>query len=162
MELTMLASIAILTLFGIFLMMLETFLPGWVAGILGTISILAAVWLTLMSDELADWSSGLRLALALGILVFSAAILLAWMRWFAAKFFRRALTLTTSIDTPIAVTAILGAKGVALTELRPLGRAEIAGQRYDVRCQNGLAAAGAQVEVIATEPGNLLVRLIST
>lgn len=158
----MLASIAILTLFGIFLMMLETFLPGLIAGILGTISILAAVWLTLMSDDLAGWSTGLRLALALGILVFSAVILLAWMRWFAAKFFRRALTLTASIETPVVVTAAPGTQGVALTDLRPLGRAEIAGQRYDVRCLNGLAAAGAPVEVIATEPGNLLVRLISS
>ncbi|MFN0075487.1 MAG: NfeD family protein [Prosthecobacter sp.] len=157
----MLASIAILTLFGIFLMMLETFLPGLIAGILGTISILAAVWLTLMSDDLAGWSTGLRLTLALGILVFSAATLLAWMRWFAAKFFRRALTLTASIDTPAAVTAAPGAQGFALTDLRPLGRAEIAGQRYDVRCQDGLAAAGAPLEVIAAEPGNLLVRLIS-
>jgi len=54
----------------------------------------------------------------------------------------------------------VGKQGVALTELRPLGRAEIAGKRYDVRCQGGLAAAGAQVEVIAAEPGNLLVRTI--
>jgi membrane-bound ClpP family serine protease len=51
----MLASIAILTLFGILLIMLETFLPGWVAGILGVISIVAAVCvaLTLFSEELA-------------------------------------------------------------------------------------------------------------
>jgi membrane protein implicated in regulation of membrane protease activity len=49
---------------------------------------------------------------------------------------------------------------VALTELRPLGRAEIDGQRYEVRCQNGLAPAGTRVEVIAAEPGNLLVRIV--
>lgn len=154
----MLASIFILTLFGIFLIMLEVFLPGWVAGIMGTISILAAVWLALMSDDLVGWSNGARLALALGILVFSAAVLLAWMRWFAVKFFRRALTLTASIATPPPVATVLGSHGVALTELRPLGRAEIAGQRYEVRCQTGMVAAGTQVEVIATEPGNLLVR----
>ncbi len=156
----MLASIAILTLFGIFLIMLETFLPGWVAGILGTISILAAVWLTLMSEELMGWSSGMRLALALGILVFSAAILMVWLRWFAVKFFHRALTLTTSIETRPAETAAPGSQGIALTELRPLGRAEIGGKRYEVRCQNGLAAAGTPVEVIAAEPGNLLVRIL--
>ncbi len=154
----MLASIFILTLFGIFLIMLEIFLPGWVAGILGTISILAAVWLTLMSEDLVGWGNGMRLALAIGILVFSAAVLLAWMRWFAVKFFRRALTLTASIETPIVATAALGAHGFALIELRPLGRAEISGQRYDVRCQTGMVAAGTPVEVIATEPGNLLVR----
>ena len=156
----MLASIAILTLFGIVLLLLETFLPGWVAGILGVVSIFLALWLTLTSDELVGWSSGLRLALALGIVVFSAGGLLAWLRWFAVKFFRRELTLTTSIETPVADHADLGSQGFALTELRPLGRAEIAGKRYEVRCQNGLAAAGTRVEVIATEPGNLLVRIL--
>jgi len=156
----MLASIAILTLFGILLIMLETFLPGWVAGILGTIAIFAAIWLSLTSDELAGWSSGLRVTLALGIVAISVAALLVWLRWFAVKFFHRALTLTTSIDTPVAAGAAPGALGVALTELRPLGRAEIAGQRYEVRCQNGLAAAGTRIEVIAAEPGNLLVRIV--
>lgn len=156
----MLASIAILTLFGILLIMLETFLPGWVAGILGTISIFIALWLALMSEDLAGWSSGLRIALALGIVVFSAAVLLVWLRWFAVKFFHRALTLTTSIETPAAAGAAPGAQGVALTELRPLGRAEISGKHFDVRCQNGLAAAGTRLEVIATEPGNLLVRIL--
>lgn len=156
----MLASIAILTLFGILLLLLETFLPGWVAGILGTISIFIALWLTLTSDELLGWSSGLRLALALGIVVFSAVVLLAWLRWFAVKFFHRALTLTASIETPVTDSAAPGSQGFALTELRPLGRAEIAGKRYEVRCQNGLAAAGTPVEVIAAEPGNLLVRIL--
>ncbi|WP_395745657.1 NfeD family protein [Prosthecobacter sp.] len=156
----MLSSIAILTLFGVLLIMLETFLPGWVAGILGAISIFIALGLALMSDGLGGWSSGERLLLALGIVVFSVAALVAWLRWFAVKFFRRSLTLTTSIDTQPHAGAAPGAQGVALTELRPLGRAEIAGQRYEVRCQNGLAAAGARVEVIAAEPGNLLVRTL--
>ena len=156
----MLASIAILTLFGILLIMLETFLPGWVAGILGTISIFIAIWLTLMSEELVGWSSSQRLLLVLGIIVLVVVALIAWLRWFAVKFFHRALTLTTSIETQAAAGAAPGSQGIALTELRPLGRAEIAGQRYEVRCQNGLAAAGTPVEVIASEPGNLLVRIL--
>ncbi|WP_397385430.1 NfeD family protein [Prosthecobacter sp.] len=156
----MLASIAILTLFGILLIMLETFLPGWVAGILGTIAIFTAIWLALMSEELVGWTSNQRVVLALGIVLFAMVVLIGWLRWFAVKFFRRALTLTTSIETPPAVGAAPGTQGVALTELRPLGRAEIDGQRYEVRCQNGLAAAGTRVEVIAAEPGNLLVRIV--
>jgi membrane-bound ClpP family serine protease len=156
----MIASIAILTLFGVFLLMLETFLPGGVAGVLGTISILGALGIALFADELAGWSSGWRLVLALGIVVFSAAVLMAWLRWFAVKFFHRSLTLSATVGgTPVSDVPV-GKQGIALTELRPLGRAEIAGKRYDVRCQDGLAAAGAQVEVISTEPGNLLVRTV--
>ncbi|WP_395717896.1 NfeD family protein [Prosthecobacter sp.] len=156
----MLASIAILTLFGIFLIMLETFLPGWVAGILGTISILAAVTLALISEDLVGWGTGSRLALVLGILTFSAAVLLTWLHFFAVKFFHRALTLTASVAAPASTAPANGAQGVALTELRPLGRAEIGGRHYDVRCQSGIASAGSRVEVIAAEPGNLLVRSI--
>ena len=140
--------------------MLETFLPGWVAGILGTISIFIAIWLTLMSEELVGWSSNQRLLLVLGVIVLVVVALIAWLRWFAVKFFHRALTLTTSIETQAAAGAAPGSQGIALTELRPLGRADIAGQRYEVRCQNGLAAAGTPVEVIASEPGNLLVRIL--
>ncbi|MBB5030512.1 NfeD family protein [Prosthecobacter vanneervenii] len=156
----MLASIAILALFGILLIVLETFLPGWVAGILGVVSISAAVWLGLTSEELVGWSTGQRVALVLAILVLSVAVIITWLRWFAVKFLRRALTLTTSIETPHAASVPPGSRGVALTQLRPLGRAEIHGHRFDVRCQSGLAEAGAPVEVIATEPGNLLVRII--
>lgn len=158
----MLVSIAILTLFGIFLLILETFLPGWIAGILGTISILIAVCLALFSDELNGWSSASRGMLATGILVLSGAIMLAWLRWFAAKFFQRAFTLSSSIGHAPSNVVAPGTQGVALTELRPLGRAEIGGRHYDVRCQSGIASAGSRVEVIAAEPGNLLVRFIST
>ncbi|MBE2283050.1 MAG: NfeD family protein [Prosthecobacter sp.] len=158
----MLASIAILTLFGIFLLILETFLPGWVAGILGTLSILAAVWLTMASEELAGWSSGARLALALAIVVGSGAIMLAWLRWFAVKFFQRTFTLSAAVGSTVGGSnaAVIGQQGVAISELRPLGRAEIGGRRYEVRCQSGIAAAGTRVEVIASEPGNLLVRTV--
>lgn len=156
----MLASIAILTLFGILLIMLETFLPGWVAGILGTIAIFTALWLALISEELATWTPNQRGMLALAIVVFSMAVLIVWLRWFAVKWFRRTLTLTTSIETPAPAGAAPGSQGIALTDLRPLGRAEIAGQRYEVRCQNGLAATGTRIEVIAAEPGNLLVRVL--
>lgn len=157
----MFASIAILTLFGIFLLILETFLPGWIAGILGTISILIAVCLVLFSEELNGWSTPSRGALALGILVFSGAVMLAWLRWFAVKFFQRAFTLSSTVGHPPSHDVPPGTQGVALTELRPLGRAEIGGRRYDVRCQSGIASAGSRVEVIAAEPGNLLVRFIS-
>ncbi|MCB1275802.1 NfeD family protein [Prosthecobacter sp.] len=157
----MLASIAILTLFGILLIMLETFVPGWVAGILGVISILTAVAVALTADELAGWTYGGRLTLALFILVFSSVILIVWLRWFAVKAFRRRLTLTASIASPQPSVVALGSQGVALTELRPLGRADIAGKHYEVRCQDGMAAAGSRLEVIASEPGNLLVRLVS-
>lgn len=156
----MLANIAILTLFGILLVMLETFLPGWVAGILGCLFILIGAGLVLVADEFAGWSLGMRVLLATGVLVFALAVLAAWLRWFAGRFFQRVFTLSATSGSGALPAAPLGQQGVALTELRPLGRAEIGGKSYEVRCHLGLAEAGSRVEVIAAEPGNLLVRLI--
>lgn len=157
----MLATIAILALFGILLVMLETFLPGWVAGILGAIFILAAASLFLVADEFAGWGMGTRVLCAAGVLAGAAAVLCAWLRWFAGRFFKHVFTLeAVSQGRSMPQAAPVGHQGVALTALRPLGRAEIDGRHYDVRCQIGQAAAGARIEVIAAEPGNLLVRLI--
>jgi membrane-bound serine protease (ClpP class) len=158
----MLTSILTLALFGILLLMLETFLPGMIAGTIGTLSLLAALWLTLTAEELNHWSGAQRTALAIGIVLGTTGIMLAWLRWFAVKFFRRGFTLDAAIEgtaeTPLDASP--GSLGIALTELRPLGHADIGGRRFEVRCQTGHAPAGARIEVIAAEFGSLLVRAI--
>lgn len=158
----MVLTIAIIVLFGLLLMMLETFVPGWIAGGLGVLCLVTAVVLALTSPELADWPAWGRTLLACGIVVASVLVLLAWMRFFAVKFWRRTFTLETEIhSTPNTEQPRLGAEGVALSELRPLGRAEISGKRCEVRCEDGFAPAGSRLRVTGSEPGNLLVRLLS-
>lgn len=155
----MIITIAIIVLFGIVLMMVETFLPGAIAGSLGLLCILAGVVLALFSEELSHWPTWGRAMLAIGIIGFASAVLLIWMRWFAVKLFHRAFTLETSLSSSFSEpSGSIGTEGVAITELRPLGRAEFDGKRRDVRCQSGFAPAGAKLQVIGTEPGNLLVR----
>ena len=159
---TMVLTIAIIVLFGLLLMMLETFVPGWIAGSLGVICLITAVVLALTSEELAHWSNWGRTALACGIVAGSVIVLLAWMRFFAVKFWRRTFTLEAEITSPSkALEPHSGAEGVALTELRPLGRAEISGKRCAVRCEDGFAPTGSRLRVTGSEPGNLLVRLLS-
>jgi len=158
----MLTSILTLALFGILLLMLETFLPGMIAGTIGTLSLLAALWLTLSAEELNHWSGGQRAALAVGIVFGSTLLMLLWLRWFAVKFFRRGFMLEAAImgNAEAPSSASPGSQGIAVTELRPLGHAEIGGKRFEVRCQTGHAPAGAKIEVIAAEFGSLLVRAI--
>ena len=157
----MIVTIAIIVIFGIVLMMLETFLPGAIAGTLGVLCILAGVVLALTADELAHWPVWGRTLLACGIIGFSAVVLLIWMRYFAVKLFHRVFTLEASSASPEPnVTVAAGEEGVAITELRPLGRAEFCGRRRDVRCQTGFAPTGSRIKVIGSEPGNLLVRNI--
>jgi membrane-bound serine protease (ClpP class) len=159
---TMVLTIAIIVLFGLLLMMLETFVPGWIAGGIGVLCLITAVILALTSAELATWPNWGRTALACGIVIGSVGVLLAWMRFFAVKFWRRNFTLEAEIQSPSTTEhPQSGEEGIALTELRPLGRAEISGKRCEVRCEDGFAPAGSRLRVTGSEPGNLLVRLLS-
>lgn len=158
----MLLTIATLAFFGVLLMMLETFVPGWIAGILGLLCILTAIVLTLNAEEFNGWPSWGRTALATGIIFFSAVSLLLWMKYFAIKFWQRTLTLNAQIASPSTDDLpSLESEGYAITDLRPLGRAEISGKRYDVRCEDGFASTNARLRVTGKEPGNLIVRLMS-
>ncbi|MGV3659692.1 MAG: NfeD family protein [Prosthecobacter sp.] len=159
----MLANIAILTLFGILLMMLETFVPGWIAGIIGALFILIGAGLFIVAEDFLGWSLGMRVLMATCVLLLAGAVLGVWLKFFAGRFFRRVFTLEATSGAGVAggqAFTPVGQQGVALTALRPLGRAEIGGRSYDVRCHLGQAEAGARVEVIAAEPGNLLVRAL--
>lgn len=157
----MIFTIAILVLFGVLLMMLETFVPGWIAGLLGVVSVLIAVILAMTAEELSGWPAWGRTTLACGIVAGSAIVLLVWLKYFAVKFWHRSFTLEAEISRPEASPHLAGEEGVAITELRPLGRAEISGKRCEVRCEDGFAPSGSRLRVTGSEPGNLLVRLLT-
>ncbi len=157
----MVVTIAIIVFFGVLLMILETFVPGWIAGILGGGCILTAMALVMTSEDLAAWNPWQRTAVACGIVAFSVLSVMVWLRYFAVKVWHRTFTLQSTIPSPGTGSAgMMGVQGVAITELRPLGRAEFSGQRREVRCQDGFAAAGTRLEVVGTEPGNLVVRTL--
>jgi membrane-bound serine protease (ClpP class) len=159
----MIVTISIIALCGVLFVILETFLPGGIAGFLGVLCILAAVLLAMMAEELAGWTPLERTALALGIVAGSTTISLLWLRYFAVKFWHRSFTLQAEVPAPkVEFPCPTDSEGTSLTELRPLGRAEIAGHRYEVRCEDGFAPPGARLRVTGQEPGNLIVRLISS
>lgn len=153
-------TLALLVIFGILLMILETFVPGMIVGAIGAVCTLAAVGLLLFAEEFAHWSDATRAAAAAGVILLTVGVLLIWLRFFAVKFWRHGFTLTAeSPAAPVADDPATGAQGIALTDLRPLGRADFAGQRREVRCEDGFAPAGAAVRITGREPGNLIVRL---
>jgi membrane-bound ClpP family serine protease len=157
----MVLMLAILVLLGILLMILETFVPGMIVGAIGALCTLTAASLLLFGDEFASWSGAARAGGAAAVILFTAAALLVWLRCFAVKFWRHGFTLEAASpaapdDAGVPVT---GAVGIALTDLRPLGRADFGGQTREVRCEDGFAPAGAGVCITGREPGNLVVRL---
>lgn len=155
----MLITIAIVVLFGILLMIVETFVPGGILGAFGLVCILTAVGLAIWADDFVAWPAWGRALLAFGILAVTATVMMIWLRCFSTRVFNRAFTLNATVPSPAhPINIAPGTEGTAITELRPLGRAEFAGQRCEVRCETGFAPAGSKVQVIATEPGNLVVR----
>jgi membrane-bound serine protease (ClpP class) len=155
-------TIAIIVIFGIVLMILETILPGGVTGVLGALCTLAAVVLVVTGDGFADWPMWARTSLACGIVVGSGAAVLIWMRVFGKTAVHRTMTLEQSVPPPPDPQSLaIGTEGVAITELRPLGKADFTGSRREVRCEDGFAPAGSRLRVTGSEPGNLLVRVLS-
>ncbi|SKA88702.1 NfeD-like C-terminal, partner-binding [Prosthecobacter debontii] len=162
-HLLMAITVAILAVLGVLLMILETFVPGMVAGILGALCVLASVALIMLADDFATWPGWLRATTACAIIVGSIVLQLVWLRYFAVKFWHRTFTLQASVPPPDQPQFLpAGTEGVALTELRPLGRADFQGMRREVRCEDGFAPQGSRLRVTGSEPGNLIVRLIPT
>jgi membrane-bound ClpP family serine protease len=156
----MIVTLVIIAFFGVLLIILETFLPGGIVGTLGGLLILVSSGLVLYLPDFAAWSSLQRGILAFGIIAGSVTLSLIWLRCFAVKFGYRAFTLDAKVSSPTQNSLPLHEQsGIAISELRPLGRAEIAGDRHDVRCEDGFAAIGARIIVTGREPGNLIVRL---
>ena len=159
----MITTLIVLILFGLFLIVVETFVPGGVLGTLGVLCILLSVVLTLTADELAAWPDGLRATVSIGIVLLSGVAIYLWFRYFAVKLFHRTFSLEKAIVTePHPHTALIGHEGVALSELRPLGRIELdSGERLDARAFTSIVSAGTRITVIDTEPGNLVIRPIA-
>lgn len=159
----MITTLIVLVLFGLLLIMLETFVPGGILGILGVLSILSAIAATLFSTEI-DWTSVTRTSVAVAIIIATSTAVAIWLRFFAVKLFHHMFTLTTTVATPLSPGArLIGIQGIATTDLRPLGKVELDnGNRHEVRLLNGHAPVGTRIQVVSTEPGNLVVTAIQT
>lgn len=172
-------ELAALFLLGVVLIVLEllvlpgTMLPGIVGVLLVGVSLLLA-----MVDEGAfralretdhalpvvlralSWPA---VSLSLGILG-GVAVILLLMRFlpdaplFRSLVLQQASTGGAGIPPSAPAAASLpGASGVALTDLRPAGKAEIAGKTVDVTC-DGFLPAGTRLEVVEQSAFRIVVR----
>ena len=146
---------------GLALIGVEMFvLPGFgVAGVLGSIGVLGSVYLSLVSQ----FSSEADMSQAAGVL--SAAILIvivgAWalLRTLprSGRFARSGVMLgdatdraTGYISSPVR-DELVGATGVALTDLRPSGAAQFGEERVDVVSDSSFIGAGTPVRIVRSE-----------
>lgn len=139
---------AVILVAGVLLLVIELFVPGFgVAGGTGVVLLLIGIALTAGSPLEA-------FALILVLIVLVSVLLLLLLR--SARKGRLArnliLQLTSSRDHGYRATEdhsrLVGQSGVALSDLRPAGVAEIGGQRLDVVTEGGFIRRDTAIKVI--------------
>lgn len=153
---------------GLVALIIEVFIvPGFgVAGVVAIACIGAATFMALIGS-LPTWMDVVR---ASGILAVAAGIVTAafWVivrqlptssRW-KGVFLRTAEDAAAGYVVGDARSDLIGAVGVALTDLRPAGSAKVNGERLDVVAEGGFVDKGQRVRVIRSEAYRLVVEAI--
>jgi len=139
---------------GAILLLLETILPGMVAGIVGGCCLIAGVILGYVNLGAAT-GTWIFAATSVGVM----AGFIIWARVFPHTRFGRAF-ISQSVTGEIRAERpeLLHQTGNAFTLLRPSGTALINGQRIDVVTEGGLIEKGAPIKVVAIEGMRVVVR----
>ncbi|MFO7171797.1 MAG: NfeD family protein [Bacillota bacterium] len=151
-----------LVILGILLLVVEVFVPGFgIFGIAGLAALAAGIFLIAPDARTA--------ALYLAVAAFGfLALLLAFFRFLSRRGFIPWLTLERRLDreagfvAPRAASAdLVGARGEAVTPLRPAGVARLGDRRVDVVTEGEFLPAGTPVEVVAVDGTRVVVRALA-
>jgi membrane-bound ClpP family serine protease len=131
----------------------EVFLPSHgMLGILGTLAMVGCIVVCFRINQYL----GLGVMLA-SLIAAPFATLAAIKVWPKTPVGRRMVL--QPFESHVAGPSVkIGDIGVAMSELRPMGTCEFAGERFEVRSQLGMIAAGTKVKVIGIDAGRLVVR----
>lgn len=152
-------EVVFLFLLGLALLIVELFVtPGFgVAGSLGLLAVGASVILSYANPTQAMVSLITALASA-SILAFTLTRFLNRRGAFRPILLTTALTTEEGFVSTADQTAVLGARGKALTMLRPAGTALLGGERIDVVSEGEFLPAGTEIRVVKVEGSRVVVR----
>lgn len=149
------AVIALLAI-GTVLLLLETVLPGMIAGLIGIGCLIAGV---VVSYNRFGPETGNLVLIGVGIGLTTLAIL--WIRFFPdSRLGQMFVTRRTVGNLGVERPDLIDQTGTALTVLRPSGTALINGRRVDVVTEGSLVERGTLVKVVATEGLRVVVRAV--
>lgn len=149
-------TVVILLIAGLVLMLLETVLPGMIAGLVGFGCLVAGVVMSYVNHGPRTGNTVLFIVLAVLLVV---AVL--WIRFFPHSRLGQAFVTRRAIGTLGASRPeLLHQTGTALTILRPSGTALINGRRVDVVTEGALVDRGTAVKVVASEGLRVVVRAV--
>ena len=149
----------VITLFvvGAILLLLETVLPGMIAGIIGLICIGIGVvqsFLIFGTETGSYVLAGVVVALMIGTFF--------WLKFFPESRAGRVFASHQTVgDIGTERPELVGHAGTALTPLRPSGTAIINGQRVDVVTEGAMVDRDTPIKVVAVEGMRVVVRALS-
>jgi membrane-bound serine protease (ClpP class) len=153
---------ALLVIAGLLFLAVEVFLiPGTgAAALLGLLAVLAGVVLSIMGP----FPGPADVAIALGAII-SSLTLIGVAVWGLASRIRAGdpllggmLRRDEGYIAALPRPELEGMDGIALTDLRPAGTAEVAGERLDVVSESGWITAGSPVRILRAEGYRHVVR----
>lgn len=150
----------ILFALGVGLVILEIFIPGGIAGIIGGLAIIGSLFLA--SGNMVHLAISLLIAITISILV---SILMIRVFGKKMRIFKK-IILTDSTSTEEGYISnksrieLVGLEGETLTDLRPSGTVVIEDERIDVVSEGPFILKGARVKVVKAEGSRIVVREI--
>ena len=149
-------TVAVLILVGAILLLLETVLPGMIAGLVGLCCLVAGVMMGYLTYGPATGNL-ILLGVAGGLVVLTVL----WIRFFpTSNLGQMFVTRRTVGNLGVEKPELLHQTGTALTTLRPSGTALINGKRVDVVTEGGLIERGTAIRVVAVEGLRVVVRAV--
>jgi membrane-bound serine protease (ClpP class) len=154
---------------GLLALLVEVFvLPGFgVAGILATVAFGAAIVLAMVGASPTTGDVLKALAVLGASLVITVAVAYAWLRHlpfstrFSGLFLRHTAAQSEGYVSALPRADLVGLDGVAVTDLRPAGTAQIGTERVDVVTEGEYVAQGTPVRVLRSEGYRHIVRGIA-
>jgi membrane-bound serine protease (ClpP class) len=150
------ATVVILLVAGALLILLETVLPGLIAGIIGFCCIGIGLALAYMRFDF-------QTANTILMIVVAAAIIgtIFYVKYFPESRMAQLFVSKRAIgEIGTENPSLVNQTGEALTKLRPSGTAVINGKRVDVVSEGAFIEAGQTVKVVAVEGLRVVVRAV--
>jgi membrane-bound serine protease (ClpP class) len=148
------ATVAILIGIGAVLLVLETVLPGMIAGLAGCGCLIAAVVVGYVDHGPATGNAVL-LVVVVGLILGTGI----WMKYFPGSRFAGVFVSRSAVgNLGLHNESLLHQTGVAQTNLRPSGTALIGRRRVDVVTEGPMIERGTPIRVVAVEGMRVVVR----
>lgn len=142
-------------------------LPGFgVAGVVGTLAIVAAMVLAMMGARPSTGDIAQALAVLGASLLITMAVIYAWLRHlpnsgrFSGLLLRGSVHKSQGFVSAPSRGDLIGLDGIAVTDLRPSGTARVGQERIDVVTEGEYVAQGSRVQVVQSDGYRHVVRAV--